>query len=124
VGGSEIGAGPGPDRVSAKEARKTAGGGLPASCIGASVVRRLVARRVFGERPPAWVQIADGRLRSECEVVLRRLPARERSAFVRALTVELRANRHPPHAFGLAVEAAARRAVARREAGPASGRPS
>ena len=92
--------------------------------MGFPVVLRIVARRVFGERSPAWAQMADGRLRSECEVVLRRLPARERSAFVRALTVELGANRHPPHAFGLAVEAAARRAVARREAVPARGRPS
>jgi hypothetical protein len=92
------------------------------------MVPRIVARRVLSDRPPSWADLlthaqwerlrsafgADRRLQTECRVVLHRLPARERAAFVTALTDELRGDRHPPHALGLAVEAAARRAVGAR----------
>ena len=87
------------------------------------MVPRIVARRVLSDRPPSWADLltqgavgaeprpafgADRRLQTECRVVLQRLPARERAAFGAALTDELRGDRHPPHALGLAVEAAAR----------------
>ena len=89
------------------------------------MVRRIVARHVLPARPQSWAGLlthaqweglrpafgADRRLQAECRVVLQRLPARERAAFVAALTDELDGDRHPPHAVGLAVEAAAQRAL-------------
>ena len=92
------------------------------------MVPRIVARRVLSDRPPSWADLlthaqwerlrptfgADRRLQTECRVVLQRFSTRERAAFVAALSDELRGDRHPPHAFGLAVEAAARRAVGER----------
>jgi hypothetical protein len=89
---------------------------------------RIVARRVLPARPPAWAGLlthaqwdelrpafgADRRLQTECRVVLQRLPARERAAFVAALSDELRCERHPPQALGLAIEVAARRALGHR----------
>jgi hypothetical protein len=88
------------------------------------MVSRIVARRVLPDRPPSWADLltqaqwealhgafrADRRLQAECRVVLMRLPAVEREAFVTSLTAELRGPRRPPQALGLAVEAAARRA--------------
>jgi hypothetical protein len=92
------------------------------------MVPRIVARRVLPERPRSWAGlltsaqweclrpafVVDGRLQSECRVVLQRLPARERAAFVVELAAELDDDRNPPQALGLAVEAAARRALNRR----------
>lgn len=96
------------------------------------MVRRVVARRVYPDHQPSWADVlthkqwkalrpafrADRRLQSECRVVLLRVPASERAAFLATLTVELRRRRRPPQALGLAVEAAARRASVRRGASP------
>jgi hypothetical protein len=56
---------------------------------------------------------ADRRLQAECRAVLSHLPTSVRAAFVTELATQLRRARHPPQALGLAVEAAARRALAR-----------
>ena len=61
---------------------------------------------------------ADRRLQSECRAVLLGLRASERAAFIATLTAELQLRRGPPLAVGLAVEAAARRAIGRRRAVP------
>jgi hypothetical protein len=104
---------------------------MPAG-LGPSMVRRVVARRVYPDRRPSWAEVlthsqwkalrpafrADRRLQSECRAVLLRLPASERAAFVATLTAELRLRRRPPQAVGLAVEAAARRAIGRRRSLP------
>jgi hypothetical protein len=96
--------------------------------LGHTMVRRVVARRVLPERPPSWAQLlthaqwealrpafrADRRLQAECRVLLLRLPASERAAFVAALATHLRRKRRPPHALGLAIEAAARRSFSAR----------
>jgi hypothetical protein len=97
---------------------------MPAG-LGPPMVRRVVARRVYPDRRPSWADVlthsqwkalrpafrADRRLQSECRAVLVRLPAGERAAFIAALTAELRRRRRSPQALGLAVEAAARRAI-------------
>ena len=99
------------------------------------MVRRVVARRVSPDLRPSWADVlthtqwkalrpafrADRRLQSECRAVFQRLPASERAAFVAALTAELERRRRPPQALGLAVEAAARRAIRRRRALVAKG---
>jgi hypothetical protein len=72
------------------------------------MVRRVVARRVYPDRRD------DRRLEAECRVVLVRLPSRERAAFL----AELRRRPRSPQALGLAIEAAARRALMRRRAVP------
>jgi hypothetical protein len=104
---------------------------MPAG-LGTPMVRRVVARRVYPDRRPSWADVlthsqwkslrpafrADRRLQSECRTVLLRLPASERPAFIAALTAELRRRRRPPQALGLAVEAAARRAIGRRRSLP------
>jgi hypothetical protein len=100
--------------------------------LGESMVRRVVARRVLPDRPPSWADLlthaqwetlrrafrADRRLQAECRVVLVRLPAPERAAFVAELAAHLRGQRRPPHALGLAIEAAARHSLGRRRAQP------
>ena len=92
------------------------------------MVRRVVARRVLPDRPPSWADLvthaqwealrpafrADRRLQAECRVVLARLPAHVRGAFVTELARQLKHRDRTGHAVGLAVEASARRAVASR----------
>jgi len=87
---------------------------------------------VYPDRRPSWADVlthsqwkalrrvfrADRRLQSECRTVFLRLPASERGAFIATLTAELRRRRRPPQALGLAVEAAARRAIGRRRPVP------
>jgi hypothetical protein len=90
---------------------------------------------VYPDRRPSWADVlthsqwkalrpafrADRRLQSECRAVLVRLPAGERAAFIAALTAELRRRRCSSQALGLAVEAAARRAIGGRRSLPLLG---
>ena len=108
---------------------------MPAG-LGPPMVRRVVARRVYPDRRPSWADVlthgqwkalrpafrADRPLQSECRAVFLRLPASERPAFIAALTMELGRRRRPPQALGLAVEAAARRALGRSRSRPLLGR--
>jgi hypothetical protein len=100
--------------------------------LGEAMVRRVVARRVLPDRPPSWADLltyaqwetlrpafrADRRLQAECRVLLLRLPEPERAAFVTELAAHLRGKRRPPHALGLAIEAAAQRSLRPRRAQP------
>jgi hypothetical protein len=104
----------------------------PPHDLGEAMVRRVVARRVLPDRPPSWADLltyaqwetlrpafrADRRLQAECRVLLLRLPAPERAAFVAELAAHLHRKRRPPHALGLAIEAAAQRSLGRRRAQP------
>lgn len=97
------------------------------------MVRRVVARRVRPDRPASWADLvthaqwealrpafrADRRLQAECRVVLSRLPAGVRGAFVTELVTQLRRRGLAGQAVGLAVEASARRALTRPRRGRA-----